>query len=302
MIRDRHIHEVKQATSLRFSELWKRNFNSNKNAILRNQGVAALRDRFKGTPSIVVGAGPSLDKNIALLQRSADKALIISSDAALKPLLRRGVKPSVVVCLDPQEEISKFFKGTPSRNMLLVAPSIVHPRALDCWEGSVVFYNKHAPDIPVLTEIQRLIPNIGVLTPGGTVLSVAYDLAFQSGSNPIIFVGQDLSWTTPKTHSRNSEMEDNDFTETLHRQKDNIVNETDLFGRTRPTLKCMSVSKEWFYWAFSNWNRKQPTRILNCSESGILMEHCTVMPLREALNQYCRKTINVAWTLKKALK
>jgi len=64
----------------------------------------------------------------------------------------------------------------------------------------------------------------------------------------------------------------------------------------------MSVSKEWFHWAFANWDRGTPITYLNCSESGIMKKGCVVLPFREAIYKYCRKKVNVEWTLKKALK
>ena len=295
-----HIKEVQSATQLRFNELWKQNFRVNKSVIHKNPGVASLKTKLKNLPGIVVGAGPSLDKNICFLRQAKDKAVLIASDAALKPLLAHDISPSFVACLDPQEEITKFFTGVSSRDMTLIAPSIIHPKVLDLWEGNVVFYSKFAPDIPILTEIQRQAPHLGHLTPGGTVLSVAYDLAFQCGTNPILFVGQDLSYPQKKAYSKEGESADELLEATFQRQRGSIVMETDIFGQTLPTLKAMSVSKQWFHWAFTTWKREGPVEIINCSEAGILTEHCRLMPLSEAIYKYCRKKINVALDTKKS--
>ena len=302
MSEDRHIQEVKSATTLRFKETWQQNFQSNKSLIQKNPGVVSLTQKLKNIPAIIVGAGPSLDKNINLLGRAQGYSLILSSDAALKPLLSQSVKPSIVVSLDPQEEIAKFFQGVSHRGMTLVAPSIIHPRVLDLWEGRVVFFHKHAPDIPALMDIANQVPEIGRLTPGGSVLSVAYDLAFQSGANPIIFTGQDLSYPKKKTHSRDSEDESIGLESTLEKQRENIVYETDVNGHSLPTLKSMSVSKQWFDWAFTTWKRPGSTEIINCSEAGILTDHCSLMPLSEAIYKYCQKKINVDWMIKKIIK
>ncbi len=299
---DRQIREVKSATLLRFNDLWKQNFLANEKVLRTNPGVSALKHKFKGMPAIVIGAGPSLDKNIHILRQAADKAVLLASDAALKPLLKHGVSPSLVVCLDPQDDITKFLTGVSHRGMTLIAPSIVHPRVLDLWEENVVFFNKFAPDIPLLTEIKNKMDHLGCLTPGGSVLSVAYDLAFQSGASPIIFIGQDLSYPRSKTHSRDSENAEEALEPTLEKQRENIVYETDMNGRSLPTLKSMSVSKHWFNWAFTTWKRDEPLEIINCSEAGILTDHCRLMPLGEAIYKYCHKKINVAWTLKKSLK
>ncbi len=298
---DAQIQEVKNATLQRFNRLWKNNFEINLPSVQNNPGVASLKNRFENVPWIVIGAGPSLDKNIRLLERARGKAVLIASDAALKPLLAHAIVPDFTASLDPQIEITKFFKNCPHRGITLIVPSIIHPQVLDLWQGGVVFYHKFAPDIPLLTQIQNRVPHLGCLTPGGSVLSVAYDLAFQSGGDPILFVGQDLSYPQPKTHSRQSENSAARLETTFTQQPENIVRETDLNGRSLPTLKSMAVSKKWFHWAFRTWKRSAPLNIINCSEAGILTEHCQLMALNEALFRFCKRKVNVAWTLKKAL-
>lgn len=302
MSRDEQIREVKSATFLRFNKIWQQNFQTNRSAIQKNPGVIALKNKFRDLPSIVVGAGPSLDKNIRFLHRAQNKAVIISCDAALKPLMSHGITPDFVVCLDPQEEISRFLMNVPHKGITLVVPSIVHPHILELWESDILFFNKFAPDIPTLVEIQKAVPHIGILTPGGTVLSVTYDLAFQAGSAPIIFVGQDLSYPKKNSHSQGSDASGQGLKLMMEKQKDNLVLETDINGKSLRTLKSMSVSKEWFNWAFTTWKRDNPLKLSNCSEAGILTDNCTVEPLTEAIIKHCTKKINIPWILKKALK
>jgi hypothetical protein len=302
MNRDEQIREVKSATLLRFNQVWQQNFQANRNIIELNPGVIALKNKFRGLPCIVVGAGPSLDKNIRFLHRAQNKAVIISCDAALKPLMGHGIVPDFVVCLDPQEEISRFLVNVPHKGIILVVPSIVHPHVIKLWENDVLFFNKFAPDIPTLVEIQKVVPHIGILTPGGTVLSVTYDLAFQAGGSPIIFVGQDLSYPKKKSHSHGSDAAGQGLKMMMEKQKDHLVMETDINGQSLRTLKSMSVSKQWFNWAFTTWKRENPLSVFNCSEAGILTDYCVLEPLTEAIYKHCTQKLNVPWILKKALK
>lgn len=299
---DEQIREVKSATLLRFNQVWQQNFQANRNTVERNPGVIALKNKFRGLPCIVVGAGPSLDKNIRFLHRAQNKAVIISCDAALKPLMGHGIVPDFVVCLDPQEEISRFLVNVSHKGITLVVPSIVHPHVIKLWENDVLFFNKFAPDIPTLVEIQKIVPHIGILTPGGTVLSVTYDLAFQAGGTPIIFVGQDLSYPKKKSHSHGSDAAGQGLKIMMEKQKDHLVLETDINGQSLRTLKSMSVSKQWFNWAFTTWKRENPLSVYNCSEAGILADHCILEPLTEVIYKHCTQKLNIPWILKKALK
>ena len=296
------IREIKAATALRFSNLWLSNFNANRSFIQRSPSVQALRNKFQGKPAVLVGAGPSLDKTIHYIPWVKDKAVLIASDAALKPLRKHGVIPDFVMALDPQEDIAKFLTGVSHRGSILVAPTIVHPRILDLWEGTILFYNKFAPDIPALVQIQKESPKVGILTPGGSVLSVAYGLGFQMGASPIIFVGQDLSYDKKNIYSRSGENEDQTLGGVYAKQPENIVYERGINGEILPTLKSMSVSKQWFHWAFTTWKRDIELKIVNSSEAGILTDHCCIMPFREAIHKHCTEVFNTAWTVKKALR
>jgi hypothetical protein len=302
MSREEQIREVKSATMLRFNKVWQQNFQANRKSIEQNPGIIALKNKFHNLPFIVVGAGPSLDKNVHFLHRAQNKAVIISCDAALKSLIGHGIVPDFVVCLDPQEDISRFLVNVPHKGITLVVPSIVHPHVIQIWESDVLFYNKFAPDIPTLVEIQKIVPHIGILTPGGTVLSVTYDLAFQAGGTPIIFVGQDLSYPKKKSHSHESEAAGKGLKFTMEKQKDHLVLETDINGQSLRTLKSMSVSKQWFNWAFTTWERENSLNIFNCSEAGILTDHCKLKSLTETIYKHCNQKLNVHWILKKALK
>jgi len=122
------------------------------------------------------------------------------------------------------------------------------------------------------------------------------------GASPIIFIGQDLSYDKKNTYSRAGENEDQTLEGVYVKQPENIVYESGINGETLPTLKSMSVSKQWFHWAFTTWKRDRAPLIVNSSEAGILTDHCSIMPFREALFKYCNTTFNAAWILKKALR
>jgi len=302
MNRDEQIREVKSATLLRFNQVWQRNFLRNQEVIQKNPGVIALKNRFRNIPCIVVGAGPSLDKNIRYLRKACERAVILCCDAALKPLLSHGIVPNFVLVLDPQEEIARFLSNVPQKGITLVVPTIVHPSILELWKEDILFFNKFAPDIPTLVEIQKMVPEIGILTPGGTVLSVTYDLAFQAGCNPILFAGQDLSYPKKNSHSHGTEAGGKGLKSTVEKEKDSIILEKDMNNKQLRTLKSMSVSKQWFSWAFTTWKRDNPVSVSNCSEAGILTDHCSLLTLNEGIYRFCKTKVNIPWMLKKALK
>lgn len=59
---------------------------------------------------LIIGAGPSLDKNLACLARSVtDQCTIIATDGALIQCLKAGVIPQYVATLEDYPDYMKFF-------------------------------------------------------------------------------------------------------------------------------------------------------------------------------------------------
>lgn len=301
MVDYQRVTEVKSATIKNFADLWMDNYNRNRGVISRSPGVSSLFGKFPRVPAIVVGAGPSLDKNKHLLQEAVGKAVIIAVDTILEGVERLGVTPNVTITLDPQQEIERFFMRADTSRKILVAPTIAHPVALSWWKGETVFYNKFAPDISPLVKIASLNQGLGYLIPGGSVLSVGLDLAFRMGANPIAFIGQDLSYPPGAAYSSSAMYGGRDYTDMFSDRMAEFVTDTDIFGRTVHTQKNMSVTKQWMEWAFVNLKRDAPVNFYNCTEGGIVGGNCVIATLAEWIARYCRDKRNLDWEIRKAL-
>ncbi|MBI5814732.1 MAG: motility associated factor glycosyltransferase family protein [Nitrospinae bacterium] len=296
------IYEVKTATIANFGALWLANHEALKPKIASSPGVAPLFGRFTDVPAVIVGAGPSLDKNRMWLHAAQGKAVIIAVDTIFKSLADEGIAPTFTVTLDPQPDVARFFAGASTAKKILVVPSIAHPATIEAWKGETVFYNKFAPDIPVLTEIARMNQRLGYLIPGGSVLTVGLDLAFRLGCPRIAFIGQDLSFPHGgAAYAGDTIYEDISAQDALASSVDAVVEERDIFGRPVRTRKSFSVSKQWMEWAFVNLKRDQPpAEFYNCSESGIVTRHCHIASFSEWVARYCVDRKNIDWSVKKA--
>ncbi len=294
-----NLYEVKSATISLLGRLWEDNYAKNREYLQRTPPVVKLFEKFKDIPVIAVGAGPSLDRNLKYLEVAKGKALIIACDTAVQILAGSSIAPDIVVNLDPQPSVMNFFDGINTKNMTLVAPTIAYPSLRKTWQGNFFFYNKNAPDIPLLAKIAVENERIGKLTPGGSVLSVAFDLAFRTGGNPIAFIGQDLSYPDEKAYASGGHYGNYRSEEIYDIGQSNIVEENDIFGRKLKTQKSMAVTNQWFNWAFRTWNKDGKRKIFNCSESGILAG-CEISTFLEFVSRYCVKDINIPWAIKKS--
>lgn len=299
----RRIYEVKRDAIARFDQVWAANYEANRGVMSRSPGVSSFFGKFGGVPAVIVGAGPSLGKNIMRLRAARDKAVVICVDTILHALDAEGIRPDITVTLDPQPEVESFFEGVDTAGKTLVAPTIASPAALDAWKGEKVFYNKFAPDVPALQRIAQANPDIGFLIPGGSVLSVGLDLAFRMGADPIAFIGQDLSYPPGQpAYAEGTLYGNSDYQALVGGSTNDIVTDTDIFGRQVPTRKSLHVTKQWMEWAFDTLKRDTPASFYNCTEGGIVKGRCDVITLQEWLARFANKKVNVTWAIRKALK
>lgn len=170
-------------------------------AIAREAGVEALDRAFAGVPAVVVGAGPSLDGNLEALRDVQDRAVIITADTALGPLIGAGIRPHLAVAADSSALNARHLASVADvAGVALVAEGSVHPTALDRFAGRTFTFlvSGHDP-WPWLRAagIAR-----GGLRTWGSVLTSAFDLARRLGCDPIVFAGADLAFTGGRPYCR----------------------------------------------------------------------------------------------------
>jgi hypothetical protein len=168
--------------------------------------AAALAGRFAGMPAVVVGAGPSLDGNLPFVGAVARHALVVAVDTALRPLLAAGIRPHLVVAVDPSELNGRHLRDLDDpRGVSLVAEASVDPRVFGAFAGRTFTFrvSRHEP-WPWLESVGL---GRGSLRAWGSVLTTAFDLAIEAGCDPIVFAGADLAYSRGLQYCRNTTYE-----------------------------------------------------------------------------------------------
>ena len=156
--------------------------------------AARLAGLFKGRPAIVVGAGPSLDRNLSMLERLRDRAVLIAVDTAVRPLLSVGLEPDLIVSVDPSRANARHLIGLPDLpRSWFVAEGSIDPRVFGRFEERTFVYrvSDHHP-WPWLAGHGC---DRGHLRAWGSVLTTAFDAASEAGCDPIVFAAADLAYT-----------------------------------------------------------------------------------------------------------
>jgi hypothetical protein len=244
-------------------------------AMLAGSDVRALTDTYRGVPAIIVGAGPSLDDAIDELRERRDRALIIATDTALRPLLMSGIAPQLVVGLDPSELNMRHFMALPEcRDTWLVSEMALDRRATAVFEDRTFWFraSNHHP-APWLRE-QDI--DIGQIDVWGSVLTAAFQIAVLAGCDPIVAVGADLAFTDGRPYARGTTYEFGwawsaaqgiDVADSWERQieANHPIVVPDLHGRETRSTKSLVSFRDWLVAKARSSGR----RVVNASTGGI---------------------------------
>jgi hypothetical protein len=266
-------------------------------AYLRHPGVETLTGKAAGYPAIVVAAGPSLSRNIDQLKELRSRAVIIAVQTVLKPLLARGIPPHFVASLDYHAISAQFFEGIEDfgETALVAEPKVAWP-VIETFRGRT-----HVLHSEFLSNLLREAgPARGRLRAGSTVAQLCYYLAEHLGCDPIILVGQDLSFTEGLFYPPGTQIENvwrpelGRFCTVEMKQWERIVRRRaglhvvkDIHGRNVYTDDQMFSYAEQFQSDFA----ASPRRVIHATEGGMRLESTEVMTLRAAAEKFCTREL-----------
>jgi len=283
---------VTAATALLHARSWQENYVANLPDAVYTPGVSSFFDAFDGAPAFVVGAGPSLDRNVEELRRAQGRSIILACDTAFKPLLKAGVRPDFVLSIDGSELNYKGFEGIDDRacaSTALVAEPMTYHAILQMYPGPRFMCSFGSPLARVVDE--HVGPK-GFLSAAGSVSTAAFDLARRMGADPIVLVGQDLSYPGGRTYA--------DGTFYAEGEAKVPVDPAGLFevpavgGGTVKTPRPMLIVIDWFEKAASTIaNLDRSPALFDATEGGALVQGFEPIALEHAVQRYCTRHVDV---------
>ncbi|MDL0110006.1 DUF115 domain-containing protein [Campylobacter felis] len=167
------------------------NFLSNVPLMLENIPIARLIEERKNKfeNAIVISAGPSLSKQLPLLKKVQENAVLFCADGALNIVLEQGIEPDYILNTDISDWAKAFLHQIPAKSLLINGYS-THPKTLESLKGknlSVVLGTKDG------VCQYNFFKDFGFVELGGNVSHFAYALALELGFKNIIMLGQNLS-------------------------------------------------------------------------------------------------------------
>jgi hypothetical protein len=176
----------------------------------------AIEGALAGETAVLVGAGPSLDRNVADLRALAGRALIVVVDTALRRIASEGIMPDVVVAVDANDANALDVEGLSGEVLesVLAADTIAAPAIVRAFRGPRVLfrslnysYDLEDRPLPMIQPLDALLGEISgrdafaTWQSGGSVSTNALCLIHFLGIRRVILVGQDLAFTSGRAHA-----------------------------------------------------------------------------------------------------
>jgi len=288
-------------TLAKFGRLWQRNILANLSQIGSSPSVRRLFGQFNLHPAIIVSAGPSLDKNVAGLKEVQDKALIVSTDTAVRTLAAHRIKPHLVASIDPQEINFNRFAGLDISKSCLVVSELANPKTLRLETKKFISLSDHPFTIYITTHLKD---KGYVSAAGGSVATFAFDLARKLGCNPIILVGQDLAYTDSRSHTRTThDLEEISKFKTLEMKEWEEIRRRDLLEIE--SIDGGKVLTDYVLWGYLKWFEEeiakfQDLRVIDATQGGAKISGTQIMSLKEAVKTYCPGELQIEEILDRA--
>lgn len=252
---------------------------------MESNSLREIQGKYKGYPAIIVSSGPSLDKNIGLLKEAEGKALIITCDASYKACQAHGVRPDMIASIERGIATYQFYyeKQTFPDDLVLIGPSVLRPEIFQKVHGKKIILAKSA--IGVEGWWKRQFDSVEISDSGHSCATVAFWAAYIAGCSPIILIGQDLAYTDDKIHGSMAHTEYEG--ENKKKESSEIVWTKDIYGNPISTSKTYNT----FRYYFEEKIISRGISVVDATEGGALIAGSKVMPLKEAIDTYCNKTV-----------
>ena len=267
--------QADRTTAILHSKSWQTNFLKNIRYLEESAPVASAFNEFVKQPVIIVSGGPSLTKNLHLLKEAKGKALILAVGAVVKLLIENGIRPDLILSFDGNLDNYRHFEGLDLPDVTLIYDPIIHYKVVEEHAGPKSIMIVHE------NWLEDVLGNsIGKLLPGPSIANTAFDFAYRLGADPIIFIGQDLSYEDSYHAEGIGTVTDNrELTESIQGQDGNAVR----------TSKPLLTFLHWFEERFRSL--KGERTIINATEGGANIRGTQNLPLLEALKTYCNRDL-----------
>jgi hypothetical protein len=269
----------------------RRNIGRNRQFIDKWGGLRHLSSSLAAKHCVIVGAGPSLDAEIANVKKISERGdcVLIAADMACSSLMRRGIAPRYVISCETTPR--DFFARTDTSGITLLAFSGVCSRIVREWAGPIRFYNWMIRSEPYESLWKEAGLDLGFVATGSIVTTQAVSIALGCGIKSMALVGNDLGFRD-SFYSRGAARSD-DFARIVSRLQPHPQIEYHACRRSRQYI--IKRDRDWYtnhqFFAAKRWLEdlfaKQNVVVYDASIPGCAGKNIEKISFKE----YCGKIL-----------
>ncbi|MCL6598707.1 MAG: DUF115 domain-containing protein [Alicyclobacillus macrosporangiidus] len=197
---------VLRSSEQRYRQQLADNLRENSRNIHCRHVLQGCQDQYAGTPGVLVAAGPSVVDAMGFVHTMCQTGgIVLSVSRVLTQLLNHGIRPFGCVLTESSDSALNHFKDIPRSTTVptLYALPTASPLVLASYPGEVVYVFQKGHD-----DVERMAQTFGadLFLTGGSVSTLALDLLYYYGCDPIIFTGLDLAYIDGKSHADSREV------------------------------------------------------------------------------------------------
>lgn len=243
---------------------------------------AYLKNKFvKDMPAIIVSAGPSLDKNMHLINEAKGKALIIAVDTAVAKLMQRGIKPDAVISIDGEKPV-ELFNVAGIEEIPFFAEIGTNSDVLEFVKPKDLFFIS-ADSVIWQDMFKQAGSGISDMESGLSVATEAIAAVISWGIKKIILIGQDLAFTDSRTYVGEEQTkfdEDSwDYTHVKDIHGEDVLIQKDYYIYLKWMENVASVNSD--------------VEFIDATEGGAIKKNFTYMTFKEAIDKYCTQEYDI---------
>lgn len=232
--------------------------------------IDELKPQFEGKTVYIIAAGPSLDKNIALLKQKPQNSIIVAAGTVFRKLTALGIAVDYVIVSDANARIIGQISGVENEKAGMLLLSTAYFGFAMKYKGRkyLICQEDYKP-----AENYAKAHNWNLYQTGGSVSTTALDAAIRLGAAEIIFLGLDLAFTGGVSHTEG----------TLGRKKAEAASLTKTVsidgGEVYENKKFRSYRK----WIEKRAAREKGIVFIDATEGGSRIEGFQIKRLEEIL-------------------
>lgn len=288
-----HVYD-QLASDYSFQALWGINSLNNLPIILDTPNLFRDVDQkqFKGKPAIIVGAGPSLTYEIDNLKKIQEEqsAYIFAVGSAINALIEYDIRPHAVIAYDPKKESTRVFEKINQvniRDIPLIFGSTIGSDALTIYPGEKIHFILNQDFLMPYVLFEGDFDYLKIINDGPTVTVIALQLLGELECDPIILVGQNLSFDKNRRYAKGIQYKKGSSAESVVPTKTFYVQSVN--GENLTSSKEFILAKNGIEEFLSNHSY---LNVINCTKGGAAIQYSTYAPLESILKDFIKGGIH----------